>query len=195
MSEAIGAGNGPTASCAGDHRAWAGHVRSRPASVGRRASHALGRESRFARAAGEPARLRSERCRAAPRRVVLLARGAGGWSRSARHRFRGRAHLWPRGLGGREVSWVVSLTCPSTVGVLDEPGAGDLVASVRHVQIVDLLQRDLDADRAELGGCVDRGADVGSFQRSDLNAARISLLNSSGSSHAAKWPPLSTSLK
>jgi hypothetical protein len=32
-------------------------------------------------------------------------------------------------------------------------------------------------------------------QRSDLNAARISLLNSSGSSQAAKWPPLSTSLK
>ena len=36
---------------------------------------------------------------------------------------------------------------------------------------------------------------AGSFQRSDLNAARISLLKSSGSSHAAKWPPLSTSLK
>jgi hypothetical protein len=54
----------------------------------------------------------------------------------------------------------------------------------------------LEAERADLGGCVDRGADVGgSFQRSDLNAARISLLKSSGSSHAAKWPPLSTSLK
>jgi hypothetical protein len=38
-------------------------------------------------------------------------------------------------------------------------------------------------------------ADVGSFHRSDLNAARISLLKSSGSSHAAKWPPVSTSLK
>jgi hypothetical protein len=38
-------------------------------------------------------------------------------------------------------------------------------------------------------------ARVGFFQRSDLNAARISLLKSSGSSHAAKWPPLSTSLK
>ena len=32
-------------------------------------------------------------------------------------------------------------------------------------------------------------------QRSDLNAARISLLKSSGCSQAAKWPPLSTSLK
>ena len=32
-------------------------------------------------------------------------------------------------------------------------------------------------------------------QRRDLNAARSSLAKSSGSSHAAKWPPLSTSLK
>jgi hypothetical protein len=32
-------------------------------------------------------------------------------------------------------------------------------------------------------------------QRSDLNAARSSEENSSGSSQAAKWPPLSTSLK
>jgi hypothetical protein len=31
--------------------------------------------------------------------------------------------------------------------------------------------------------------------RTDLNAARSSLENSSGSSHAAKWPPLSTLLK
>ena len=32
-------------------------------------------------------------------------------------------------------------------------------------------------------------------QRSELNAARISVEKSSGSSQAAKWPPLSTSLK
>ena len=32
-------------------------------------------------------------------------------------------------------------------------------------------------------------------QRSELNAARISAAKSSGSSQAAKWPPLSTSLK
>jgi hypothetical protein len=32
-------------------------------------------------------------------------------------------------------------------------------------------------------------------QRSGLNAARISVANNSGSSHAAKWPPLPTSLK
>ena len=32
-------------------------------------------------------------------------------------------------------------------------------------------------------------------QRSELNAARISVAKSSGSSQAAKWPPLSTSLK
>jgi hypothetical protein len=32
-------------------------------------------------------------------------------------------------------------------------------------------------------------------QRSGRNAARISVANSSGSSQAAKWPPLSTSLK
>ena len=31
--------------------------------------------------------------------------------------------------------------------------------------------------------------------RSDLNAARISVANSSGSSQAAKWPPLPASLK
>ena len=31
--------------------------------------------------------------------------------------------------------------------------------------------------------------------RSELNAARISVANSSGSSQAAKWPPFSTSLK
>src|SRR5829696_9958675 len=34
-----------------------------------------------------------------------------------------------------------------------------------------------------------------SDQRSELNAARISVAKSSGSSQAAKWPPLSTSLK
>ena len=32
-------------------------------------------------------------------------------------------------------------------------------------------------------------------QRSDLNAARTSVEKSSGSSQAAKWPPLSTSWK
>ena len=32
-------------------------------------------------------------------------------------------------------------------------------------------------------------------QRSDLNAARTSAANSSGSSQAAKWPPWSTSWK
>jgi hypothetical protein len=32
-------------------------------------------------------------------------------------------------------------------------------------------------------------------QRSDSNAARNSVAKRSGSSHAAKWPPLSTSLK
>ena len=34
-----------------------------------------------------------------------------------------------------------------------------------------------------------------SVVRSDLNAARTSVAKSSGSSQAAKWPPLSTSLK
>jgi hypothetical protein len=32
------------------------------------------------------------------------------------------------------------------------------------------------------------------FQRSDLNAALSSFVNSSGCSHAAKWPPFSTRL-
>ena len=34
-----------------------------------------------------------------------------------------------------------------------------------------------------------------SLQRCDANASRISCEKSSGSSQAAKWPPLSTSLK
>jgi hypothetical protein len=37
--------------------------------------------------------------------------------------------------------------------------------------------------------------DQGADQRSELNAARSSDENSSGSSQAAKWPPLSTSWK
>lgn len=35
----------------------------------------------------------------------------------------------------------------------------------------------------------------GRHQRSELNAARTSAEKSSGSSQAAKWPPLSTALK
>ena len=45
--------------------------------------------------------------------------------------------------------------------------------------------------RSSGGGVVMSGAD----QRSELNAARSSNENSSGSSQAAKWPPLSTSWK
>ena len=39
------------------------------------------------------------------------------------------------------------------------------------------------------------GAGNDRAQHSELNAARTSVEKSSGSSHAAKWPPLSTSLK
>jgi hypothetical protein len=39
------------------------------------------------------------------------------------------------------------------------------------------------------------GAGNDRAQRSELNAARTSVEKSSGSSQAAKWPPLSTSLK
>jgi hypothetical protein len=39
------------------------------------------------------------------------------------------------------------------------------------------------------------GTSGGAIQRSELNAARSSVVKSSGSSQAAKWPPRSTSLK
>ena len=44
-------------------------------------------------------------------------------------------------------------------------------------------------------GLVDPDTAFQARERSELNAARISVANSSGSSQAAKWPPLSTSLK
>jgi len=45
------------------------------------------------------------------------------------------------------------------------------------------------------GSVFGREPKTGRHQRSELNAARTSAEKSSGSSHAAKWPPLSTSLK
>ena len=72
---------------------------------------------------------------------------------------------------------------------------GSLGPANRDGALSSLNLRDLAPERADFGGCVARTSHVGSFQRSDSNAARISWLKSSGSSHAAKWPPLSTSLK
>ena len=46
-----------------------------------------------------------------------------------------------------------------------------------------------------LGGARSRSHRHRRRQRSELNAARTSVEKSSGSSQAAKWPPLSTSLK
>jgi hypothetical protein len=61
------------------------------------------------------------------------------------------------------------------------------------------LRRRADSGLAALAdkGSTPRGAAPLGDQsaRSDLNAARISVANSSGSSQAAKWPPFSTSLK
>jgi hypothetical protein len=50
-----------------------------------------------------------------------------------------------------------------------------------------------ECERGARGVTVKPGAGCG--QRSGLNAARISVANSSGSSQAAKWPPLSASWK
>jgi len=52
---------------------------------------------------------------------------------------------------------------------------------------------------SRLAVIMDRGQSPGTAagvrQRSGLNAARISVANSSGSSQAAKWPPLLASWK
>ena len=62
-------------------------------------------------------------------------------------------------------------------------------------QIIHLLLRNLDLESADVGCGIDCRAHDGSFQRSDSKAARNSFAKISGSSQAAKWPPLSTSLK
>src|SRR5262249_20895252 len=80
-------------------------------------------------------------------------------------------------------------------GVLDELGTGPPRGLDPAPQIVDLILRYLDRERRDLGAGVDRGAHHYLPWRSVLNAARISLLNSSASPPAAKCPPFSTSLK
>ena len=79
--------------------------------------------------------------------------------------------------------------------ILDEllarpPRGGDAPA-----EVVDLLVRDVDAEGADIRGCVDSSAhNFLLCYRSERNAARTSVEKSSGSSQAAKWPPLSGSL-
>jgi hypothetical protein len=63
-------------------------------------------------------------------------------------------------------------------------------------KIVQRFIRDVDVEGADLGGDFDGSGHEGPpFVRSVLNAARTSVVKSSGSSQAAKWPPLSTSWK
>ena len=79
--------------------------------------------------------------------------------------------------------------------VLDELPGGQSRRGDAPPQVVDLLVRDVDAEGADIRGCVDSSAhDFLRCYRSERNAARTSVEKSSGSSQAAKWPPLSGSL-
>src|SRR5262249_49817696 len=85
-------------------------------------------------------------------------------------------------------------------GVLHELGGGPARRLDAATQVSYLLVRDLDAERPDPGCSLGGGAHVYlpcgiAFQRNDLNPARTSSLKSCGCSQAAKWPPLSTSLK
>ena len=62
-------------------------------------------------------------------------------------------------------------------------------------EVVQCLVRDVDVEGADVGGGLDGAAHDVPSSRNDRNAARISVAKSCGSSQAAKWPPLSTSLK
>ena len=62
-------------------------------------------------------------------------------------------------------------------------------------QVVDRLLRKLDVEGPDLGRGLDARAHSDLPSRSDVNAARISSAKISGSSHAAKCPPLGASLK
>jgi hypothetical protein len=62
-------------------------------------------------------------------------------------------------------------------------------------KVVDLFVRYLDVEGTDVGCGLDGGGHESLPLRSDLNAARSSVVKSSGSSQAAKWPPLAVSLK
>ena len=77
----------------------------------------------------------------------------------------------------------------------DELLAGPACRFDTPAQVVDRLLRKLDVERPDLGRGLDAGAhDELPSSRSDLNAARSSPAKISGSSHAAKCPPLGASL-
>src|SRR5207253_8924996 len=80
-------------------------------------------------------------------------------------------------------------------GVLDELVGGPARRLDAAAQIVDLLLRDLDREGPDPCCSLGCGAHDDLPLRSGLKAARSSAEKSSGSSQAAKWPPLSTSLK
>src|ERR687884_529939 len=79
--------------------------------------------------------------------------------------------------------------------IFDELLAGPARRRDAPAQVVDLLLRNLDVEGAYLGRALVGGTHDDLPSRSGLKAARISSANSSGSSQAAKCPPLSTSLK
>ena len=60
--------------------------------------------------------------------------------------------------------------------------------------VIELLRRNLRVEATDVGGGLD-SAHGETLLRRDLNAARTSVAKSSGSSQAAKWPPLSALLK
>src|SRR4029077_21036930 len=72
-------------------------------------------------------------------------------------------------------------------GVLDDLAGRPSRLPDAATEIVDLLLRDLDGERPGLDPGVDGRAHEDLPWRSVLNAARISVAKSSGSSQAAKW--------
>ena len=81
-------------------------------------------------------------------------------------------------------------------GIGDGLLLGPLRGRDASTEVLQGLIRNVDVEGADLDAGLDGGDhDDLASSRSELNAARTSSENSCGSSQAAKWPPLSTSLK
>ena len=92
-------------------------------------------------------------------------------------------------------AFLPTCSCPVDLSI-----AGKLVAQTPPSSVSRLSRGYDDAPHGAHGACGfpahrSPASFAPSGYRSDLNAARSSFENSSGCSHAAKWPPLSTSLK
>ena len=93
-----------------------------------------------------------------------------------------------------DLSAVEAIFCAALERPTPEARASYLDAACPNTEVRRQVERLLAADPGLPGpsapSCLRSFA-----QRSDLNAARISVANNSGSSQAAKWPPLPASLK